>query len=64
MIERLIADPSLWAAAAAWRELVAGPARLAEDAYVWARTDGVDAGSSFAATSGRGESEYGDLDCP
>ena len=35
VLERLVMDPSLWAAAAAWKDLVAAPARLAEDAYSW-----------------------------
>ena len=33
--ERLSADGSLWSAAAAWKDLVAGPPRLADDAYSW-----------------------------
>jgi hypothetical protein len=37
VLERLVVDPSLWAAAAAWKDLVAGPARMAEDAYSWTR---------------------------
>jgi hypothetical protein len=39
VLERLVVDPSLWAAAAAWKDLVAGPARLAEDAYSWTRSN-------------------------
>lgn len=65
VLERLVADPSLWAAAAAaWEDLVAGPARLAEDAYSWARSEGIDADLSFAATPGPGDSEGGDLYAP
>lgn len=52
VMERLVADPSLWAAAAAWHDLVAGPPRLAEDAYSWARTGATGSDLSFAATPG------------
>jgi hypothetical protein len=34
-LESLLADPGVWRAAAAWRELVAGPPRLATIAYTW-----------------------------
>ena len=61
ILERLVADPNLWSAAAAWKDLVAGPARLAEDAYSWTRSDTADDGLSFAATPGPGDSEGGDL---
>jgi hypothetical protein len=61
VLEQLVTDPSLWAAAATWQDLIAGPARLAEDAYAWARGDRIAAGGSFAATSGRGGSQRGDL---
>jgi hypothetical protein len=33
-------DPSLWTAAAAWRECLAGPVRKAEIAFSWKRPDG------------------------
>jgi hypothetical protein len=36
-LEPLLAEPELWASAAAWRELLAGPPRLAEDVYSWSR---------------------------
>jgi hypothetical protein len=61
VLDRLVADPSLWASAAARRDLVAGPARVAEDAYSWTGSDAADDGLSFAATPGPGDSDGGDL---
>jgi hypothetical protein len=37
VIGRLAGTADLWAAAAAWQDCVAGPARLAEDAWSWTR---------------------------
>jgi hypothetical protein len=37
-LEPLFADPTLWQRAADWRDLLAGPPRIAEDAYSWERT--------------------------
>jgi hypothetical protein len=39
----LIAYPELWQAAAAWRDHIAGPPRIAEDVYSWARGNRADA---------------------
>jgi hypothetical protein len=39
VLERLVVDPSLWAAATAWKDVVAGPARLAGDASSWTRSN-------------------------
>jgi hypothetical protein len=36
-LEPLLAEPDLWASAAAWRDMLAGPPRLAEDVYSWSR---------------------------
>jgi hypothetical protein len=36
-LEALLSQTALWAAAAAWRDLIAGPPRLAEVAYKWER---------------------------
>ena len=58
--ERLAANGNLWSAAAAWKELVAGPPRLADDAYSWLRPHVPD-DVSFAATPGPGDSDGGDL---
>ena len=58
--ERLAANGSLWSAAAAWKELVAGPPRLADDAYSWSKPHVPD-DLSFAPTPGPGDSDGGDL---
>ncbi len=62
-VEQLAADESLWAAAAGWSELVAGPPRLAEDVYSWIRAHEPE-DVSFASTPGPGDSEGGDLFAP
>jgi hypothetical protein len=36
-LEPLLSDPALWLSVAAWRELLAGPPRLTEEAYAWER---------------------------
>jgi hypothetical protein len=56
----LLAKPELWAAAGAWREHVAGPPRIAEDAYSWARGEPVD-DVSYLPTPGPGDSDGGDI---
>ena len=38
-LRALLGQLDIWAAAAAWRELVAGPPRLAEVAYAWERPE-------------------------
>jgi hypothetical protein len=58
--DRLLSNGRLWAAAAAWKELVAGPPRLAEDVYSWYRAKRADY-VSFEPTPGPGDSEGGDL---
>jgi len=61
--ERLVGDQSFWKAAVAWRDLVAGPPRIADDAYSWERPRLPD-DLSFAPTPGQGDSEGGDLGSP
>jgi hypothetical protein len=58
--EKLIGDESFWSAASAWKELVAGPPRLAEDVYSWVRPHMQD-DVSFAPTPGPGDSDGGDI---
>ena len=58
--ERLVANESFWSAAAAWKDLVAGPPRLADDVYSWLRSHVPD-DVSFASTPGQGDSDGGDL---
>jgi hypothetical protein len=57
---RLIAQPGLWQSAAAWREHIAGPPRIAENVYSWARPDGTDE-LSYLSTPGAGDSDGGDI---
>ena len=58
--DRLLSDDRLWAAAAAWKDVVAGPPRLAEDAFSWSRPKRTDF-VSFAPTPGPGDSDGGDV---
>ena len=58
--DRLLSSAAVWAAAAAWKDLVAGPPRLAADAYSWVRASSSEY-LSFAATPGPGDSDGGDL---
>jgi hypothetical protein len=58
--EKLIGEERFWSAASAWKDIVEGPPRLAEDAYSWVRpfvSDDV----SFAPTPGPGNSDGGDV---
>lgn len=58
--ERLIGEGTFWSAASAWKDLVDGPPRLAEDVYSWVRPHVPD-DLSFAPTPGPGDSDGGDL---
>jgi hypothetical protein len=58
--ERLIGEGRFWSAASAWKDFVAGPPRVAEDAYSWIRPHVPD-DVSFAATPGPGDSDGGDV---
>jgi hypothetical protein len=62
-VVRLAEDPSLWGAAAGWSDLVAGPVRIAEDVYSWARPHPAEEVFSDA-TPGPGDSEGGDVYSP
>jgi len=58
--DKLLSGDRLWSAAKAWKDLVAGPPRLAEDAYSWSRPTRTDF-VSFEPTPGPGDSEGGDI---
>jgi hypothetical protein len=60
LLDRLAAETSLWAAAVAWKDLIAGPPRLAQTAYSWRRPERED-DVSFAPTPGPGDSDGGDV---
>ena len=49
-LARLLGDPALWKAAAAWRKHLAGPPRVAEEVYVWRRPEVGDAVRSNGST--------------
>jgi hypothetical protein len=58
--DRLLSTSRLWSAATVWKELVAGPPRLADNAFSWVRPpEGNDL--SFEGTPGPGYSEGGDV---
>ena len=59
-VDRLVKDTSLWGAAAAWKDLVAGPPRIAEETFSWVQAHPTEYISS-ASTPGPGDSEGGDL---
>jgi hypothetical protein len=59
-VERLIGDETFWKAATAWKELVAGPPRIAENGYSWVRPR-VSEHISYEPTPGPGDSDGGDL---
>lgn len=59
--ERLLSGSRVWAAATAWKDLVAGPPRIAEDVYSWARAPELADYVSFDSTPGPGDSEGGDV---
>ena len=62
-LEALAREAAMWAAASEWAELAAGPTRVGEGVYAWARpADGV--GVWFAATPGPGDSDGGDVFAP
>jgi hypothetical protein len=58
--ERLLSSSGVWTAAAAWKDFVAGPPRLADDSYSWVRAR-TDDHLSFEATPGPGDSDGGDV---
>jgi hypothetical protein len=58
--DRLLSGSRLWAAAATWKDLLAGPPRLADDAFSWVR-EREDDQLWFEGTPGPGYSEGGDV---
>ena len=58
--ERLLSSSGVWTAAGAWKDLVDGPPRLAEEAYSWVRPRTND-NLSFEPTPGPGDSDGGDV---
>jgi len=58
--DKLMGEGRFWSAASAWKNLVEGPPRLAEDAYSWVHPHVPD-DLSFAPTPGPGDSDGGDV---
>jgi hypothetical protein len=56
----LLSNPKLWEAVSAWGEHVAGPPRIAEEAFAWSRSESAD-DVSFLPTPGPGDSDGGDI---
>jgi len=56
----LLSDPKLWEAVSTWGEHVAGPPRIAEEAFSWSRSEAAD-NVSFLPTPGPGDSDGGDI---
>jgi hypothetical protein len=62
-LQKLMADSKVWASAAAWHDVIAGPPRVAKVFYAWANVAGAN-GLSFEPTPGPGDSEGGDIYSP
>ena len=58
--DKLVGERRFWSAASAWKEIVEGPPRLAEDAYSWVRPH-LSNDVSFEPTPGPGDSDGGDV---
>jgi hypothetical protein len=59
-ISAFLSRSEFWQAAGAWQEHVAGPPRLAESTYSWARPE-EEGDLSFLSTPGPGDSDGGDI---
>ena len=62
-LERVVAAPSVWSAAAGWHDVTAGPPRATRLAYTWEATED-NPDLFFGATPGPGDSDGGDYDAP
>jgi hypothetical protein len=62
-LQKLLTDSKVWASAAVWHEVVAGPPRIAKPFYAWVTVSGRD-DLSFEPTPGPGDSEGGDIYSP
>ena len=63
IVDELVEATPVWAAAAAWKEIVDGPPRLAEHGFSWERPVAAES-VSFEPTPGQGDSEGGDIFAP
>jgi hypothetical protein len=62
-LQRLLTDPSIWASAASWHDVVAGPPRIAKTFYAWEEVSERE-DLFFAPTPGPGDSDGGDIYSP
>lgn len=62
-LQKLLGDSKVWASAAAWHDVIAGPPRIAKPFYAWASVTGPN-DLSFEPTPGPGDSEGGDIYSP
>jgi hypothetical protein len=62
-LQRLLSDTKVWASAAAWHDVVAGPPRIAKPFFAWAAVADQD-DLFFDATPGPGDSDGGDIYSP
>lgn len=62
-LQKLLSDSKVWASAAAWHDVIAGPPRIAKPFYAWATVTGPD-DLSFGPTPGPGDSDGGDIYSP
>jgi hypothetical protein len=62
-LQKLLGDSKVWASAAAWHDVIAGPPRVGKPFYAWAEIIGP-SDLSFEPTPGPGDSEGGDIYSP
>jgi hypothetical protein len=62
-LERIVAAPSVWSAAAGWHDVIAGAPRVTRLAYTWEAAE-ENPDLFFGATPGPGDSDGGDYDAP
>jgi len=60
-LSRLLGDRSVWACAAAWRDVIGGAPRVARPFYAWAAVSPHDATLVFGRDPGPGDSDGGDV---
>jgi hypothetical protein len=62
-LQRLLIDTKVWATAAVWADVVAGPPRVAKPYFAWASAESAD-DLFFGPTPGPGDSDGGDIYSP
>jgi hypothetical protein len=59
-LAKLLSQPEIWQAAAAWQQHVDGPPRIAENVFAWLRPQ-ESSDVSYLPTPGPGDSDGGDI---